>query len=174
MISLLKDVSSQVEHRILVLSPSQVQSTNSSTYPSIPDECTETEVLEGETCVVVEGAYRVYFEDGAVGSSNTMAYMEGQVAEGMESDSFVGGDILKVTWMDSVEGPTTEDLPSGADSVPVRPANNEVRSGSTPAIVGASVGGILGIGLLAFYRRRSVKATDDDTFTTPAGNNSMG
>jgi len=100
--------------------------------------------------------------------------MEGQVQDGMDNDSFVGGDILKVTWLNSVEAPSPPDDPSGADSIPVQPSNNQVRNGSTPAIIGASVGGVLGIGLLAFYRRRSVKMTDDDTFTTPAGNNSMG
>lgn len=137
------------------------------------DECTETEVSDGETCIVLEGAYRVYFEDGAVGTSDTMANMDSQVENGMDNDSFIGGDILKVTWLDSLEDPAP-DQPSGADSVPVEPLDDEVRSASTPAIVGASVGGIMGLGLLAFYRRRTLKTSDDDTFTTPAGNNSMG
>lgn len=136
------------------------------------DKCTESKVSTGETCLVLEGAYRVYFEQGAVGISSAMESMEDQVEEGMDDDAFVGGNILKVVWKESLDDPNTDDNPSEAESPTVPSSSTVSRNSNAPAIIGASVGGILALGMVAFYRRRNVKATDDDTFTTPSGVNS--
>lgn len=126
-------------------------------------ECTESTVNAGETCIVVDGAYRVYFAEGAVDTISTMESMEADVEAGMDDGQFTGGNIVQVTWLDDSDGSEA----NGGESGGVSAADNSNGS-STPAIVGASVGGILAIGLIAFYRRRNMKA-DDDTLTTPPG-----
>jgi hypothetical protein len=96
-----------------------------------------------------------------------MESMNADVEAGMDDDTFTGGNIVKITWLDELPSTSTGDQSNEADSsATVRSVNND--RNSTPAIVGASVGGILAIGLLAFYRRRNMKA-DDDTLTTPPG-----
>lgn len=120
----------------------------------------------------MEGAYRVYFEQGADGISSAMESMEDQVEEGMDNDKFVGGNIVKVVWKESLDEPNTDDTPNGAESPTVPSSGTVSRSNNAPAIIGASVGGILVLGMVALYKRRNIKATDDDTFTTPSGVNS--
>ena len=137
------------------------------TFRTLTVNCTKTTVPAGSTCMVIEGAYRVYFEEGAVDTSSTMSSMESDVEAAMGDDVFVGGTIEKVTWIgDELPSSPTGDEANEPDTV--EPANNDDVASSTPAIIGASVGGILAIGLLAFYRRRNVK-TDDDTLTSPPG-----
>ena len=119
----------------------------------------------------MEGEYRVYFDHDADGIDAAMQSMNGQVEEGMVDDVFVGGNIAKVTWKENLDDPNTDDTPSGAES-PTVPSSSSVSNSNAPAIIGASVGGILLLGMAALYRRRNLKATDDDTFTTPSGVNS--
>ena len=127
--------------------------------------------MAGQTCLVVEGAYRVYFEQGAVGINDAMQSMNAQLEEGMGEGVFEGDNIVQVTWKENLDDPNTDDTPSGAES-PTVPSGSTVSNSNAPAIIGASVGGILALGMVALYRRRNLKATDDDTFTTPSGVNS--
>lgn len=128
----------------------------------------DSTVGEGETCLVIEGAYRVYFAEGAVDTTSTMKSMEADVATGMDSGTFTGGNIKNLVWLNGLPSSSNGDQANESESSGTVQSVSNDRGNSTPAIIGASVGGILVIGLVAFYRRRNTKA-DDDTMTTPPG-----
>eukprot|EP00429_Kryptoperidinium_foliaceum_P005580 CAMPEP_0176022108 /NCGR_PEP_ID=MMETSP0120_2-20121206/10754_1 /TAXON_ID=160619 /ORGANISM="Kryptoperidinium foliaceum, Strain CCMP 1326" /LENGTH=269 /DNA_ID=CAMNT_0017355241 /DNA_START=223 /DNA_END=1032 /DNA_ORIENTATION=+ len=144
--------------------------TNPTDYVIDDVQCTDNVATDGQTCVVVGGAYQVYFAEGAVDTGSTMESLENEVEKGMDDDKFTGGDVEKVTWKSRLSD-NTGDAANEADSPTVRSVDNS--GNSMPVIVGASIGGIVAIGLLAFYRRRNLKNNDDDTFNTPHGGSTM-
>jgi hypothetical protein len=93
--------------------------------------------------------------------------MNQAVKKGMDSGFYVEGDIRNVEWTNSPV-PNSAGAVNNGETDTVRSANKAGET-STPIIVGASVGGLAAIGLIAFYRRRSLKGNDEDTFTTPPG-----
>lgn len=128
-------------------------------------ECSSSSDLpDGKTCVVVEGAYRVYFEEDSANTDAVMIQMNQAVKKGMDEDLFVGGDIENVEWTESPQ-PNNAGAVNNGESPTVRSVGDDGVN-STPIIVGASVGGLAAIGLITFYRRRS-KGNDEDTFTAP-------
>eukprot|EP00934_Nitzschia_sp_Nitz4_P006063 Nitzschia sp. Nitz4//scaffold3_size479765//119425//120279//NITZ4_000051-RA/size479765-augustus-gene-0.12-mRNA-1//1//CDS//3329550611//6053//frame0 len=124
-------------------------------------EC-ESAATEGTECVVIEGGFMVYFDEDATDIDSTVESIMIDVETAMDEGSLVSGDIVSVTWRDGLEPSTPGDAATGGDTV--RTVNDDNGS-NTAIIVGASVGGILVLGLAAFYRRR-VKTADDDTLTT--------
>lgn len=120
---------------------------------------------------MVEGGYGVFFDQGSVGVNALMMDINSAVQQGMDDGSFVGGDIESVDWTTSLQVNNAGAANTG-ESATVRSVNNDNGS-STPIIIGASVGGIVAVGLIAFYRRRNMKHSDEDTFTTPAGGSAM-
>lgn len=115
---------------------------------------------------MVEGAYRVYFEEGSAGSPAVMIQMNEAVEMGMDDGAFVEGNIRNVAWIESPQGKSVGAINNGNTTVRSDGSNG---SSTTPIVVGASVGAFALIGLLAFYRRRNTKNNDEDTFTTPPG-----
>jgi len=109
-------------------------------------------------CVVVSGAFEVFYIDDGSGPDALKAQFETAVEEGINNGevSISSPDIVEVT---VVPDPTTKDR--GQDPA-VEPegivANPDDDGNSTPVIIGAVVGGVLIVGAIALYKSRQAGA----------------
>lgn len=141
---------------------------------AVPCEEVVSPPVEGQSCAIIDGAFTVFYEAGTANADQTSEKIESDVQEGMDLGKFDGGDISSVTWIDELESrsPGGNEINEG-ENVSVQPVNPD-RNGSTPVIIGASVGCLLAIGLLAVYRRRSLKNNEDDILTEGPGGSTVG
>lgn len=130
--------------------------------------------VDGQSCAIIDGAFTVYFDADLTSEGEITQNIKADVQEAMDLGKLDGGEITTVSWIDSIESrsPPSNEINEG-ETVPVQPVDSE-RNGSTSVIIGASVGGLLAIGLLAFYRRRSLKNGEDDIFTAGPGDSTVG
>jgi len=146
-----------------------MMSQNDLPFSSLVECSTGSTPAEGQSCVVVEGAYTIYFAEGSVDNSAVMMRMNDAVRESMDSGEFAGGDINSVVWVESPQPNSAGAVKDSSETIRSTPDDGVE---SMPIIVGASVGGLAAIALIAFYRRRSLKAQEEDTFMTPADGSS--
>jgi hypothetical protein len=127
----------------------------------------------------VYGAFQVYTVQANSAAANSKATtglsngIKTQLRLAMKNGAFDDSheDIVEVIWVDELEADRgTGDGASGPNDNQV--PNSQVQNSSTAVIIGASVGAVLVLGALAFYRRRQTKSDDDETFTQPGGSSS--
>ena len=112
------------------------------------------------SCVNVDGQSFVFFESSADSTDveATLSLMTDTVEAAMNDGTFVGDGIVSVEWITSF---SADQINSGENGI-VEARDSEGNS-STSVIIGASVGAVLVLGLLAFYRRRSMKGDEEAT-----------
>lgn len=126
----------------------------------------------------MSGAFQVYTvqvnssaaNEATAGLSNGI---KTQLRLAMQNGAFDDSheDIVEVLWVDELEADLgTGDGINGPNDNQV--PNSQVQNSSTAVIIGASVGVVLVLGALAFYRRRQTKPDDEETFTQPGGSSS--
>ncbi|CAJ1894691.1 unnamed protein product [Cylindrotheca closterium] len=109
-------------------------------------------------CVVVNGAFEVFYIDDGSGSEALEAQFKAGIEEGINngSVSISNPDIVEVAAV-----PDPESTPRGQDPA-VTPegivANPDDDGNSTPVIIGAVVGGVLIVGAIALYKSRQAGA----------------
>jgi LPXTG-motif cell wall-anchored protein len=125
---------------------------------------------DGNDCVVMQGGFQVYTR-GSASDNGLDDALSGQVRGAMNSGKFNDGvhpEIVDIKYVELSADRSPDD--SNA------PNPNQVRSAgataNTAVIIGASVGALLVLGALVFYRRR--QKTDDagEDFLQPAGGSS--
>lgn len=143
--------------------PAQGISANPGDEPLEGVECSEIEIAEnGSTdCVVVSGAFQVYYTDDGSSTESLEAEFKQLIEEGINAGdvAFSHPDLREVV---SVSEPSGTPGPGDEANTPNDITSNPGSDGnSTPVIIGATVGAILVIGAAALYRRRQLGNGDD-------------
>lgn len=107
--------------------------------------------------------------------SATMSAIEEDVKASMDDGALVTDEIVSVAWRDSLTPSTPVDQSNEPDPPTTVGSISNNRNISTGTIIGASVGGLLILGLAALYGRRSEKLNDEETLTavTPGGSTAV-
>ncbi|KAL3934334.1 MAG: hypothetical protein SGBAC_009926 [Bacillariaceae sp.] len=109
-------------------------------------------------CVVVSGAFEVFYIDDGTGSDALQAKFKAGIEEGINngSVSISHPDVVEVA---AVPDPTTTGRGVDPGVTPENiVANPDDDGNSTPVIIGAVVGGVLIVGALALYKSRQAGA----------------
>jgi hypothetical protein len=133
-------------------------------------ECSEIEVVaNGSTdCVVVSGAFQVYYTDDGSSTEELEAAFKNKIEEGINAGevTFSHPDLREVV---AVPKPSSDSGPGDSAITPNDiTANPDGDGNSTPVIIGATVGALLVIGAAALYRRRQQGNNDETAFTPDA------
>jgi hypothetical protein len=125
----------------------------------------------GNDCIVVEGSFQFYTVGNNPQDDDLPETLKDELKGAMNNGDFDDAhpEIVAVTFVEPQSAPATDGL---NDSDP-----NQVRSSVSPSpnaslIIGASVGALLVLGALVFYRRRQSKDDDDRADVTTEGGES--
>lgn len=149
------------------MNPAQGISANPGDEPLEGVECSEIEVIaNGSTdCVVVSGAFQVYYTDDGSSTEELEAAFKNKIEEGINAGqvTFSHPDLREVV---AVPEPSGTAGPGDEANTPNDITSNPDPNGnSTPVIIGATVGAVLVIGAAALYRRRQHGNNDESAFT---------
>jgi hypothetical protein len=149
------------------MNPAQGISANPGDEPLEGVECSEIDVAaNGSTdCVVVSGAFQVYYTDDGSSTDLMEAEFKKKIEEGINAGqvTFSHPDLREVVAVPEPSGTAGPgDSVVTPDEITSDPDDN---GNSTPVIIGATVGALLVIGAAALYRRRKQENNDETAFT---------
>lgn len=125
--------------------------------------CTEIEIPENSStdCVVVAGAFQVYYIDDGTSTAPLEAQFQKEIEDGINNGllSFSHPNIKEIV---AVPDPTANngggDQINTPDDIQTNPGND---GNNTPVIIGATVGALLIVGAAALYRRKQLSNPAD-------------